>query len=300
MPYYLRHHFDPFFDHTNLSPAAQPRGKVDHYCLSYVQNVVKGQIIAELFPLPEGHSDAEHPFDIHEQFILATPTLPVGPNTQVNPLNDRQLLATHNGYVFYHKGLISVKKLLNIHGPVDFHTGNVLFINDICVEGPVRSGFELQGRNILLQDTVEGAKIKAHNNLTAECGIKGAKICEIDAGETIKAAFCENCQLTAGADIVIEGSSLHSHLSVNGQLIVKERLQGGTVYANDVVYIGEQLGGGINTPTSIVMGYPPILLKKVEMIEEKITIAKARIKTLRDVSAKSDLHREEKPCPANI
>ena len=287
MTYYLRHCFDPFFNHTKLSPAAVSRGRVDHHCLGYVQNVVSGQILAEFIPTPE-NTELLDP-----QFIFETPELPAGPNTIVNPENKLQLLAAQHGYVFYHEDLISVKKLLNIHGDVNFSTGNVIYVNDLCVEGTVKTGFELQARNILVRDIVEGASIRTLDAFTAERGIKGAKSCSIDAGTNIRAGFCENCELQAGNDIYIEGSSLHSSMALNGTLIVKERLQGGKIYANNMVYVGEQLGGGINTPTSIIMGYPPTLMRKLETIEDKIETVDETIKLLLKTSAKSDLHRSE-------
>lgn len=287
MTYYLHHYFDPFFDHTKLVPAVESRGRVDHHCLEYVQNVVSGQVIAELVPIADD-SDV-----IDTRFLQESPTLPAGPNTVINPENDKQLLAAHHGYVFYYEGLISVKKLLNIRGPVDFHTGNVIFINDLCVEGVVKTGFELQARNILTQDIVEGANIRALNDFIAEQGIKGAKNALIDAGGNIRVAFCENCELRSGQDILIQGSALHTQISLNGSLVVKGRLQGGKVYANNMVYVAEQLGGGINTATSIIMGYPPSLLLKLEGIEDKISITESKIDQLRQISAKSDLHREE-------
>lgn len=287
MTYYLRHHFDPFFNHTKLSPAAVSRGRVDHHCLGYVQNVISGQVIAEFVPTPENTEFLD------PQFIFDSPVLPAGPNTVVNPENSQQLLAAQNGYVFYHEDLISVKKLLNIHGDVNFSTGNVIYVNDLCVHGTVRTGFELQARNILAKDIVEGATIRTLDAFTAERGIKGAKSCVIDAGSNIRAGFCENCDLQAGNDIYIEGSSLHSKMSLNGSLIVKDRLQGGKIYANNMVYVGEQLGGGINTPTSIIMGYPPALMRKLECIEDKIETVDETIKQLLKTSAKSELHRTE-------
>ncbi|SIO27514.1 FapA family protein [Halodesulfovibrio marinisediminis] len=287
MTYYLRHYFDPFFNHTKLSPAAASGGRVDHHCLGYVQNVIAGQVLAEFVPTPENTESLD------PQFIFDSPVLPAGPNTMVNPENSHQLLAEKNGYVFYHEDLISVKKLLNIHGDVNYSTGNVIYVNDLCVHGTVRTGFELLARNILAKGTVEGATIRALAAFTAEKGIKGAKSCVIDAGSNIRAGFCENSELHAGNDIYIEGSSLHTDMSLNGTLVVKERLQGGKVYANNMVYVGEQLGGGINTPTSIIMGYPPALMRKLGSIEEKISAVDEKIKQLLKISAKSDLHRSE-------
>lgn len=53
MDMYLRHYFDPNFDYQSLRPTPAGQGDTDCYNLGYVQNVVKGQILAELVPLAE-------------------------------------------------------------------------------------------------------------------------------------------------------------------------------------------------------------------------------------------------------
>ncbi len=47
MPYFLHHYFDPDFDYQRLKPKIREDGKVDHYNLDYVQNVIAGQVLAE-------------------------------------------------------------------------------------------------------------------------------------------------------------------------------------------------------------------------------------------------------------
>ena len=47
MPYFLKNYFDPYFDYRKLKPAKHKDGSVDHHNLSYVQNVVDSQVLAE-------------------------------------------------------------------------------------------------------------------------------------------------------------------------------------------------------------------------------------------------------------
>ena len=61
MPWYLRHFFDPDFDHTALKPRPLARGRCDMRNLGYARNVLPGQVLAELTPLASagGESGAE-------------------------------------------------------------------------------------------------------------------------------------------------------------------------------------------------------------------------------------------------
>ncbi|UZP68186.1 FapA family protein [Desulfovibrio mangrovi] len=284
----LVHYFDPDFDHMHLTPKESSNGKVDHYNLGYVQNVVAGQVLAEVIaqdtPPPQG-SKAPRP--------LRDNKLPIGPNTAQNPVKPTQIIAASNGYVFYHEDLITVKKLLNVRRDVDFHTGNIVFVGDICVHGTIRSGFNVQGNNILVKQTVEGAHIEAFGSFTSENGIKGGKTAHISAKNDIRIPFIENATLIAGGDILIEGSCMHTDVWVQGNLAVKGRLNGGTVYANRIVYVQDQLGGGISTITSIVMGYDPLHFYNLRAADEGIRKLDAIVDSLSIQCAKSDVHRAE-------
>ncbi|MFV0348501.1 MAG: FapA family protein [Halodesulfovibrio sp.] len=271
----LVHYFDPDFDHMHLTPKESLNGKVDHYNLGYVQNVVAGQVLAELVP-----ADAPLRPGVTSPRPWSGQPLPVGPNTAVNPKNAGQIIATVNGYVFYHEGVITVKKLLNVRRDVDFHTGNIVFVSDICVHGAIRTGFSVQGRNILVKKNVEGAHVEALGSFTAENGIKGGKMARISAKGDIKIPFIENATLIADGDVLVDGSCMHTDVWVQKNLVVKGRLQGGTIHANRIVYVQDQLGGGISTLTSIEMGYDPAQMYNLRAADEGITKLQALIESL--------------------
>ena len=68
--YYLRHYFNPDFDYLNLKPGGD-NGASDVYSLGYVQNVIAGQVLAELVPL----DNAEAGYD--RRFVLDKPVFPM-------------------------------------------------------------------------------------------------------------------------------------------------------------------------------------------------------------------------------
>ncbi len=265
MPYVLKHSFDPDFDHLHLKPKDNEGGRVDHFNLGYVQNVRKGHVLAEweeVSPKQAVASDG--------RFIFKEKHFPAGANCFVNPKNPDKLLAATDGYVFYLEGKITVKSELNVRGGVDFRTGNIDFVADVVVHGPVRSGFSVTGRNVLIRDVVEASEVKASGSIETEAGVKGSGSGVLAAGDKIKIPFCENTQLRSGGNIVIRHSCLHSTIYCGGNLAVQGTLLGGDIYSRGLVYVSDVLGGGLGVETRLVLGYAPELLLEAERLDERL------------------------------
>ncbi len=281
MPLYLLHHFDPNHDHSKLSPQEREDGSVDHRDLGYVQNVVLDQVIAEFKMVDDAQAQT-----LDKRFIRQEATLPAGRNTAPNPDNPTQLLAKANGYACYEQGLITVKKVLHVPTDVSFHTGNLLFVGDLVVERNVRSGFSIQARNILVKGHIDGANVVAQESIVAESGVKGERSAVLNAGKSIRIPFCEHAVLLARENLLINGPCMHSDLYVGRQCAVKGRYVGGTVYCRGLVYIQEQLGGGPNTLTRVVLGYDPFLLHKIMELDDMIEDQHDEIAEMKDRVAK--------------
>ncbi|GAB6886550.1 FapA family protein [Desulfothermus okinawensis JCM 13304] len=239
---------------------------MDFYNLGYVQNVIRNQVIAEFLEISPEEVDK---YD--ERFIYKERNFPIGSNCAVNPKNPNQLISLVNGYVFYdEKGNISVKNLLNVRGNVDFHTGNIYFVNNVVVHGDVKSGFEVQGNSILVKGIVEGAKLRALNSILIEGGVKGESKAVLKAENNIHCRYCENGTLLAKRSILIDKHCLHSNLYTGKNIKVGERLIGGNIYCGEKILIEGELGGGFNVPTVLVLGYDPVDMYKFSDIEMRL------------------------------
>jgi uncharacterized protein (DUF342 family) len=302
--YYLHHYFMPDFNHKRLRPVAMVDGNIDAHYLGYVQNVVAGQVLAELVtmeelpegaaphsvaaaspsapafaPLPDlrdGYPEPEEPpparprdasgykdflskmESVDTRFLYDAPVFPLGPNCARDPQNPNRIISLVNGYCFYHQGFITVKKLLNVRQDVSFHTGNITYVGDVVVHGSVFPGFSLCGRNIRVKDRIDGGTVRAKGDVVAEGGIKGSPKALLEAGGTVRLAFCEQATIVTAGNLVIDGACMHSKLYVGGSLLVKGRLQGGSVNCGGTVVVEEQLGGGQGAPTRIALGCDPI------------------------------------------
>ena len=264
--YFLKHHFDPYFDHTVLKPEQQADGSVNHHELDYVQNVEAGDVLAEWVQVDEQEAEG-----LDSRFVYKEKKFPASHGTGILKQNSDQLLAAVNGYVYYANGKITVGELLRVHRDVDYNTGNIKFVANLNVEGGVRTGFRIQGRDVNVDGLVEGARVEALGNLNCRGGVKGNGEAFLEAGKDIKLAFCENSILKAGNDILIKGSVLHSEVYAGRRLAVGGRLMGGRILCKDYIYVGEQLGGGMGTDTRIILGYHPTLLFKDQELSKRIS-----------------------------
>ncbi|BBD08906.1 DUF342 domain-containing protein [Desulfovibrio ferrophilus] len=287
MSYYLKHYFDPDFDFQNLKPQELADGRVDHYNLGYVQNVNQGQVVAQWVDSPEQAGGNGN------QLAFEDKVFPAGKNTQVDPEDGDKLLATVPGYVFYDDGKITVKKTLNIRRDVDFHTGNIQFLGNVIIHGGVRSGFQVQGLNIMIKDTVDAALIRADESIVAEAGIKGGSKGVVKATGNLRASYAENAMLLAGGRTLIDAACMHCEVFSGEQLAVKGRLAGGMAVSSRLIFVGEQLGGALGAETTLILGYDAILLNKSQLVEARIKVSKDRLKEKQALLAKHEDLAEE-------
>jgi uncharacterized protein (DUF342 family) len=288
MAYYLRHFFDPGFDHMHLKPRQRENGTVDHLDLGYVQNVVREQVVAQWEEVSE--EEAER---LPSRWVAEAPRNVAGDNCAMNPADPAQVVALKNGYVYYLDGLIAVKGLLNVRRNVDYHTGNVAFVGDVVLHGSVRTGFAVRANNVRAKDIIEGAEIKAMESVLCETGIKGAGRALVEAGLSLKAAFCENATLKARQNVVVEGACLHSHIYAGHKFATRGRLTGGAVYCYEYAFIGGQLGGGIGAQTQVMAGYDPMRLYEDQRFNALILETRENMAELRSrLGASPDADRE--------
>lgn len=275
MRHYLKFFFDPGLDRRKLTPRMRQDGSVDLYDLGYVQNVMAGEAVAQWLPEEQAPADAD-PREFYSEKVF-----PYGLGCTPDPGNPDRLVSTVNGYVAFENGRITVRRNLVVPGDVDFHTGNIVFVGDVTIEGAVRAGFEVVGRNVVVRGLVEGARIRATESIVAESGIKGSDNAVIRAGSSLRTRFCENAELHAGKNLLVDGSSMLCHFYVGARLAVKDRLVGGTAACRGAVYVGEALGGGLRTQTKLLLGYDPELISRDRTLRQKIHRVTERAMVLR-------------------
>ena len=268
MQYYLRHYFNPDFDYLRPKPGIGEDGESSNlYSLGYVQNVIAGQLLAEVIPLEQAGAEPD------PRFVLSRPVLPGGANTRVDPAYPNYLLSTSNGYVFYNNGKITVKRLLNVRQDVSFRTGNIFFVGDMAVHGSVRSGFSVQANNLRIMGMVEGGVARARRDLMVDGGARGGagQHCLLDAGDKLLTPFLEKIEARARGNMVVEKYCLYSTVYAGANMVVREQVYGSTINAYGSVYVGRQLGNKAAISTKIYLGYDPLSIRQLEKIDKIIS-----------------------------
>lgn len=268
MQYYLRHYFNPDFDYLRPKPGVGEDGESsDLYSLGYVQNVIAGQLLAEVIPLEQAGAEPD------PRFVLSRPVLPGGANTRVDPAYPNYLLSTSNGYVFYNSGKITVKRLLNVRQDVSFRTGNIFFVGDMAVHGSVRSGFSVQANNLRIMGMVEGGVARARRDLMVDGGARdgAGQHCLLDAGDKLLTPFLEKIEARARGNMVVEKYCLYSTVYAGANMVVREQVYGSTINAYGSVYVGRQLGNKAAISTKIYLGYDPLSIRQLEKIDKIIS-----------------------------
>ncbi len=265
MPYFLKHYFDPYYNHLEAKPKQDSDGHADNFNLGYVHNVVKGQVLAELVEFTENNVPPEAA--AHPDMIVAEPVLPQGSNTGIAPDNPLRLISELNGYVYYNDGLIHTKRILNMRQGINFHTGNIVFLGDVAVHDVVSSGFVLRaGGNVIIKGLIEGAFIRASGGIVGDKGFKGSEIGKIISCRDIRLSFAENGELRSRGKLVVDGSCLHCNLYCH-DVVVRGRLHGGSAYVKNVLFVTSRLGNEGATPTDVFLGQEPELYRDMKKAE---------------------------------
>ena len=269
MSFYLKHFFNPDLHHLNLKPCseiAEASGS-NLYNLGYVQNVIKGQVLAEVVPLSEAGPNPD------PRFILESSEPPLGFNTVVDPAHPQYILAAVNGYVFYSEGRITVKHQLNVRQDVSFQTGNIHFVGDMCVHGSVRAGFSVHANNVRIMGMVEGGSVDARQDLVIDVGARGGtgEHCVLEARGKILSPFLEKVEVRSRSHVITEKYCLYCTAYVGGNLVVRESLYGTTANAYGSVFVGKQLGNKAGVSTRVFLGYDPENIRELEELDTTIS-----------------------------
>lgn len=288
MSYFLRHYFDPDVDYLNLKPKTISEGEAaDVYNLGYVQNAIRGQVLAEMVPMTRAQAELREGETLDERYIFESQDMPAGINTHVDEKFPQYLLADCNGYVFYNEGKITVKHLLNVRSDLNFKTGNIFFVGDMMIHGSVIAGFQAQANNIRVCNMVDGGRVRARGDLLVEAGARGGTggHCRLIAGGKIRAPFVEKVEMRAEGPILIDKDCLYSEVYAGSTLAVRASMYGTTVNAYGNVYVEKQLGNKAAIPTKVYVGYSPTLIRELEKLDGRIDVVSQRLGHLTKIAS---------------
>lgn len=260
-------------DDQRMRPAESEDGKVDYKDVMRLNNVRKGQMIAELIPpVPgkQGMAITGEPIPYKEGKAAR---FKVGRNVVLNPEQTAMYAAIDGLITQTDKGKINVFPVYEVNGDVDYSTGNIDFVGTVVIRGNVLTGFKVTASgDIRVVGGVEGAELYADGTVEVTGGIIGYNKGLIKAGHNVKGSFIQDANVIAGEDVIATQSIMHSNIRAGRDVICngsKGLIVGGTIQAGERV-VARIIGNPMSTTTSIEVGVVPELRNELQVLRQQI------------------------------
>lgn len=287
------------FDQTvERTFAERADGTINYKELGLIRDVKEGTIICNItLPVPgvEGHTVTGETLTVRQ---VEKAAVPAGENTRVSE-DGLRLEAATRGNLVYRDGRFNVETVVRVQD-VNLDTGNIAFSGDVQVNGDVMDGFEVTaGGSINLRGQAGAVVLKAGGNITVERGLNGSDTAVLQAAGELKAGFIENATLIVGEKLIAQ-TLMNCQVECEGDVDVsagKGIICGGKVTARGSVK-ARTIGNEYNTPTTIVLGVTPKLLKERKRLTEQLEDVNRHLEELtKNIEYINKLVKEGRPVP---
>lgn len=173
---------------------------------------------------------------------------------------------------------LSVVKLLEVRGDVDYETGHIDAEGCVVISGSVRGRFRVTAtEDITVQGSVEDAIVHAGRSLEVGAGIIGGKNGRVSAESHVTAKFIQNAKVSCAGDVEILESDMNSVIECRGRLLATGRrgkLRGGRYTALQGLKAME-LGSDLGVPTTVSVGTDSALAREMREVQDKLRAIQA-------------------------
>lgn len=254
-------------------PLEKADGKVDYKDLVRLHNVIKGKLIARIVPSQLGKvgktvTGEELAFKPGKEAHFK-----VGKNVLVDNAGVSMYAAIDGLVTLTDNGKINVFPVYEVNGDVDYSTGNIDFVGTVVIRGNVLSGFTVKSAgDIRVVGGVEGAELISGGSIEITGGIIGYNKGHVMAGKNVKVSFIQDGNVTAGEDVIVTQSIMHSNIRAGRDVLcdgAKGLIVGGIVQAGERV-VARTIGNTMSTATAIEVGVVPELRNEINDLRQEL------------------------------
>jgi uncharacterized protein (DUF342 family) len=244
----------------NNAPAELEDGKVDYKEVVQLKNVKRGQLIAERIEPLAGPSGTTVTGEEVPAKLGKHVRFKVGKNVVLND-NQTAMYSAIDGLIsLTEKEKINVFPVYEVNGDVDYSVGNIDFVGTVVIRGNVLSGFRIKSAgDIRVIGGVEGAELESEGSIEITGGILAGNKGYVKAARNVKCTFIQDGNVTAGEEVIVSQSIMHSHVRAGKNVIcagTKGLIVGGLIQAGDLVS-ARLVGNSMSTATTIEVGVKP-------------------------------------------
>lgn len=159
---------------------------------------------------------------------------------------DGCIFAKVAGRLVFEGDKISVSPTLEIHGHVDFSTGNIDFPGSIVVSQGVRDGFVVQsGKSIAIGGLIEAAELVSGRDIALRVGMAGRGKGKIFAGRDLNTTYLDACDCRVGRDLTVENDINDCNVIVTRNMVSPSA----TLLCGEIAVLGKCELAQVGTPT---------------------------------------------------
>ncbi|WP_055108438.1 DUF342 domain-containing protein [Paenibacillus ihumii] len=254
-------------------PSEGDDGTVDFKDITRLNNVRRGQLIAELVPPVPGQPGTAVTGEPIPCKDGKAARFKIGKNVVLNSEQTAMYAAIDGLVTQTDKGKLNVFPVYEVNGDVDYSIGNIDFVGTVVIRGNVLTGFRVcASGDIRVIGGVEGAELIADGSIEITGGIIGYNKGLIKAGQQVKSSFIQDGNVSAGADVVVTQSIMHSNVRAGRDVICsgsKGLIVGGSIQAGERV-TARIIGNPMSTATSIEVGVLPELRNELLELRQQL------------------------------
>jgi uncharacterized protein (DUF342 family) len=267
--------------------------KVDYRNIQTIQNVTAGQTVARKIPATEGVPGT----DIYGRPVAPAPGkdkfIKLGKNVEWT--DDKLSVVTKiDGEPNIVLNQLNVYPVHEVHGDVNFKSGNISFLGSLLIRGNVDSGFKVEAEgDITIFGSIEAADIKAGGSVTVRGGVTGRGKCQIVCNGDFTAKYIENAKIDCGGTVNIKEAIMHCEINADARVLVemgKGLIVGGLIRAGEDIS-AKTIGSRFGTATELEAGIKPKLKIEYHQLETEIPVNKEKL----DKSEKAIVILEKMP-----
>jgi hypothetical protein len=271
---FIKYHFNL---EKNLTPKVSIDGTVDYRELDIINNVNKGDILAEVISPKEGKNGYRVTGEIIPYKKGKNPILRYGKNVRLLD-NGIYLAAEKDGLVECKDGKVIVSEIYEVPN-VDGKVGNIYFNGAVIVKGNALNGFQIKADgDVEVKGVVEGAYIENSGDVIVRQGIQGYNRLTVKTNGGVTTKFVENSIIKVNRSVTAE-AIMHSEITARENIVVigkKGLIVGGICRAGKEIK-AKTIGSTMATTTILEVGVDPSVKGKYEQLKNSIGIIEVNL-----------------------
>lgn len=257
---------------NQATPLELENGRVNYRELIAIHNVTRGQRIATKIPPERGITGTAVDGAVLPAKDGKEARILIGKNVVLDGEKEN-VYSLIDGVMSRQGNKISVFPIYEVNGDVDYSVGNINFIGTVIIRGNILTGFRVVASgDIQVYGSVEGAELEAGGDIAVSHGILGQHKGYIKAQGTVTSSFIQDAKITAGKDVIVLQSILHSEVYAPHEIICtgkKGLIVGGTLLAGHKIEC-RTLGNMMAQETHVEVGVQKELWDELRELRERL------------------------------